>query len=104
MRLSLRGKKIIANQTLLSKLWYIGQIRTIPKYTKKEYTISSGTRKNTTSETPSSILHLDDWTRYFRHRHTIKLSKNKMDSKVIKSYQYSPEKSQSVPTELNSEL
>ena len=30
---------------LLSKLWYIGQICTIPKYTKKEYTIFSGTGK-----------------------------------------------------------
>ena len=32
---SLRGKKIIINQ-LLSKLWYIVQIYTIPKYIKKE--------------------------------------------------------------------
>ena len=36
MRLSLRGKKIIVNQILLSELWYIGQIYTIPKYIKKE--------------------------------------------------------------------
>ena len=45
VRLSLRGKKIIVNQTLLSKLWYIGQICTIPKYTKNEYTNSSGPGK-----------------------------------------------------------
>ena len=32
---SLRGKKIIINQ-LLSKLWYIVQIYTIPKYIKKQ--------------------------------------------------------------------
>ena len=40
------GKKIIVNQILLSKVWYIGQIYTIPEYTKtklKECTISSGT-------------------------------------------------------------
>ena len=43
VRLSLKG--IIVNQPLLSKLWYIGQICTIPKNTKKEYTISSETRK-----------------------------------------------------------
>ena len=36
VRLSLRGRKIIINQILLSKLWYIGQIYTIPKYIKKE--------------------------------------------------------------------
>ena len=36
VRLSLRGKKLIINQTLLSKLWYIGQTYTIPKYIKKQ--------------------------------------------------------------------
>ena len=57
-----------------------------------------------TSQIPSSNLHLDDWTRYFRHRDTIKLSKNKMDSKVIKSHQCSLEKFHAVSIELNSEL
>ena len=32
VRLSLRGRKIIIKQILLSKLWYIGQIYTIPKH------------------------------------------------------------------------
>ena len=32
MRLSLTDKYKIRNQTLVSKLWYIGQIYTIPKY------------------------------------------------------------------------
>ena len=32
----MRSKKIIVNQILLSKLWYRGQIYTIPKYIKKE--------------------------------------------------------------------
>ena len=36
VRLSLRGRNIIINQILLSKLWYIGQIYIIPKYVKKE--------------------------------------------------------------------
>ena len=36
VRLSLRGKKLVTNQILLSKLWYIGQIYTIPKYIKKQ--------------------------------------------------------------------
>ena len=57
-----------------------------------------------TSQTPRSALHLDKWTRCFRHRDTIKLSKNKMDSKVIKSHQCSLEKSQAVSIEINSEL
>ena len=30
--LSLRGKNIIRNQILVSKLWYVGQIYAIPKY------------------------------------------------------------------------
>ena len=103
MRLSLRGKKIIINQTLLSKICYIGQICTIPKYTKKEYMISCRTGKSTNSKTPISTLHLDDWSRYFRHRDSIKLSKNKLYSKFIKSHQCSLEKSHSVSIELNSE-
>ena len=36
VRLSLRGKKLIINQLLLSKLWYIGQIYTVQKYIKRE--------------------------------------------------------------------
>ena len=40
MRLSKRGKSIIDNKALSSKLWHIGQFCTIPKCTKKEYTIS----------------------------------------------------------------
>ena len=46
-----------------------------------------------TSQPPSSTLNLDGLTKYFRHRHSIKLSKNKMDLKVIKSHQYSLERS-----------
>ena len=51
VRLTLRVKKIILNQILFSKLWYIGQIYTMPKYVKKGIgkgkicTISSGTGK-----------------------------------------------------------
>ena len=36
MRYFLRDKKIIVNQILLTKLWYIGQIYTIQEYIKKE--------------------------------------------------------------------
>ena len=36
VRLSLRGRKLIINQILLSKLWHICQIYIIPKYFKKE--------------------------------------------------------------------
>ena len=76
VRLSLRGKKIIVNQILLSKLRYIGQMYTIliNKEIERIYNfLWNG--KNTTSQTPSSTLHLEGWTRYFRHRHSIKLSK-----------------------------
>ena len=60
--------------------------------------------KIATSQTPSSTLHMDEWTRHLRHKDTIKLSKNKMDSKVIKSHQCSLEKSHDVLIELNSKL
>ena len=66
--------------------------------------ISSETEKTTTSQTPSSTPQLDNWTRCIRHRDTIKLSKNKMDLKVIKSHQCSPGKSYAVSIELNYEL
>ena len=36
MRHFLRDKKIIANEILLTKLWYIGQIYTIQEYIKKK--------------------------------------------------------------------
>ena len=69
-----------------------------------QYTVSSGAGKNTTCETPTSTLHLEGQTRYFRYRHTIKLYKNKMDSKVIKSNQCSLERSHAVLIEINSEF
>ena len=67
---------------------------------KKEYAISSGTGKNRTSQTVSSTLH------YFTvlDRHKIKLDKNKMDSKFIKSHQCSLERSHAVLTEINPEF
>ena len=81
----------------------LGRICTIRKYTEKEYTISSGTRKMT-FQMPSSTLHFDEWSRYFRDRDTIELSKNKMDSEFIKSQQCSLKKSHAVSIKLNSEL
>ena len=36
IRLSLRSRKLVKNQILLSKLWYKGQLYTIPKYIKTE--------------------------------------------------------------------
>ena len=78
MRLSLPGKKIVVNQILLSKLWYICQIYTITKYIKKEIEkrickFLWNRKANTTSQPPSSTFHLEGWTRYFRYRHPVKL-------------------------------
>ena len=36
VRLSLRGRKLVINLILLSKLLYIGQIHTVPRYIKKQ--------------------------------------------------------------------
>ena len=51
----------MVNETLLFKLWYIDQIYTIQNILKKNIA-------------PSSTLHLDERTRYFRDRDTIKFS------------------------------
>ena len=64
VRRSLRGKKIIINQ-LLSKLWYIVQIYTIPKYIKKEiekriYNFLQNNKKNQTSQTLRRSLDILD--------------------------------------------
>ena len=73
---------------------------------KKEYAISSGTGENRTCEIVSSTLHLGGQARYFTvlDRHKIKLDKNKMDSKFIKSHQCSLERSHAVLTEINPEF
>ena len=61
----LRGKKIIVNQILFSKLRYIGQVCTIQKHIKKaiEKRIYNflWNRKNTTSQTPNSTFHVWWW-------------------------------------------
>ena len=102
VKLSLRGKKILINQILFSKLWYMGQIYTISKRKLKiEYTVFPGTGKNTKSQTPSSNLYLKRLTRYFRHRNTIELYKTKMDSKVIKPHKCSLERTHAVLIEIN---
>ena len=50
--------------------------------------------------------HLEGQTRYFNvlYKRTIKLDKNKMDSKFIKSHQCSLERSHAVLTEINPEF
>ena len=80
------------------------KIYTIPKYIKAKLKKDPGTGKNTTSQTPSSTLKLDGRTMYFRQKSTIKLCKNKMDSKVIKTHQCSLERSHVVLIEINSEF
>ena len=73
------------------------------KKLKKEYTLSSGTGKNTTSYT---TLHLEGQTRYFTvwDRRTIKLDINKIDSKFTIFHQCSLERSYAVLTEINPEF
>ena len=64
LRRSLQDKMIIINQ-LLSKLWYIVQIYTIPKYIKKEiekriYNFLQNNKKNQTSQTLRRSLDILD--------------------------------------------
>ena len=89
-QLSLGWKKErIVKQILLSKLWYIGQIYTIPKFMKEE-------NKNNNSPTLNSEV----WTRYYRHRYWIKLSRISMNLRIIKPHQCSLERSHAVLIEL----
>ena len=68
---------------------------------KKAYKMSSGTTKSETSQEPSSALHLEGLAGYFRHRYSVKLFKNKTDSKVIEPNQCFLKKSYAVLIELN---
>ena len=52
------------------------------------------------SKSNSLTLHLDTWTRYFKHRYSIKLSRTQIDLKIIKPYQCSLERSHSALIEL----
>ena len=106
MRLSLRDnrKPNLLLQAAIHRLsLYYSKIKQNKNW-KEIHAISPRTGKNTTSQVPSSTLHLKGRTRYFRHRHTIKLYENKMDSRVIKSHQCSLERSHIVLIEINSEF
>ena len=94
VRLSQKG--VIINQTLLSKLWYIGQICTFPKYTSpppKEKNFLWNKKK---MRPPRHLVQLSISMSGLDFLGTIKLFKSKMNSKVIKSQQCSLQKSHSV--------
>ena len=55
VRFRLRGKNVIDNQTLSSKLWYMNQ--NIPK---KNIQFPLEQEENTISQTPGSTLHLNE--------------------------------------------
>ena len=81
---------------IISKLWYIGQIYTIPKYQKGNW------KKNiqfpleqVEIQPPRHLAQLSIWRGRLGilGRHTIKLYKNKMDSEFIKPHHCSLERS-----------
>ena len=63
VRLSLKDRRIIINQVLLSKLWYIGQIYTIPKNVKKqiEKRIYDFLREEKKIRPPRHLIQLPIW-------------------------------------------
>ena len=78
------------------------------KYIKKEiekriYNLFWNGKKYDLTGTYPTLL-FEGWICFFRHRHSLKLSKNKMDSKVVKSHQCSLEISHAVLIDLNSEF
>ena len=64
----MKKKKRILNQIPLSKLWHIGQIYTITKFTKnilkKQYKITLEQKRNMIFQAPYSAFHLEVWARY----------------------------------------
>ena len=100
---------MVRNQILFSKLWYIGQIYTIPKYQKGNWKKNIQfplEQEKIQPRTLSSTLHLEGQTKYVTvlDRRTSKQDKNKMDSKFIKYHQCSLERSHAVLTEINPEF
>ena len=84
VRLSLRGKNVIRNQILVSKLWYISQNYTIPKYQKGDW--KKYIKLPLKQEKIQPPGHWDQlWARYFTvlDRHTIKLIKIKWIQRLL---------------------
>ena len=84
---SLRGKKIIINQ-LLSKLWYIVPIYTIPRYIKKEiekriYNFLRNIKKNQTSQTLRNSLDILDIDNSIHHHTQLNSLKIKLIQKLL---------------------
>ena len=108
VRLSLRGREDSRKPNpLIQTVEHRLNIYYTKIYQKKqliEYSIYSKAEQNTTSQAPSLSFHLKGLIRYFRHRHSNKLSKYKMYSKVIKSHKRSQERSHAVSIELKSAL
>ena len=91
MTLFLRSKKIFQNQILLSKLSYIDQIYTIPKYFKKEIERIYDFLWSGKKIPPKHLAQLSIWI-------------GGLDSKFIKSPQCSLQRSYAVSIEHNTEF
>ena len=50
---------------------------------------------------PRSTIHFERWARYLRHRHSIKVFKNKVDLNIVKFHLCSLQGSHAVPVEIN---
>ena len=89
-----------------SKLWPVRKIYTITEYIWK--TIEKGiynfllSKNNTTSQAPNSPSHLKMWVMYFRHRYSMNLLKNWIDSTIVESYQCSQDRSHTILIRLGS--
>ena len=104
---SLRSKNIIRNQILVSKLWYIGQIYTFPKYQKGNWKRNRQfPLEYEKIQPPRHWAQLSIWRGRLDilDSHTIKLYENKMDSKFIKSHQCFLERFHAVVTKINPEF
>ena len=96
----------IACKKLRCNIRPVGKIYTITEYIWK--TIEKGiynfllSKNNTTSQAPNSPSHLKMWVMYFRHRYSMNLLKNWIDSTIVESYQCSQDRSHTILIRLGS--
>ena len=105
LSLSLRGKNN-PKLNFWSKLWPVGKIYTITEYIwktidKRIYNFLLS-KNNATSQAPNSPSHLKMWVMYFRHRYSMNLLKNWIDSTIVESYQCSQDRSHTILIRLGS--
>ena len=100
MLLSLRGEKQLQTKFFYPNYGSWTNIYTMTKFIKKETEKNILWNDKKVRQTSNLAFQLEGWTRYFRHRYLIKISKNGMDSTITKPQQCFLERCHTVSIEL----